>query len=98
MTNKEAIEILERLQDPDPGEGTLTESAFSALQMAIDKLKCGGEALNSCPFCGDKACLVQHSDDDYPWEVRCINITCAGRTEQWNEASAAIRAWNRRAE
>lgn len=39
MTNKEAIKILERLQDPDPHEGTLTEDAYNALQMAIETLE-----------------------------------------------------------
>ena len=38
MTNKEAIAILERLQEPEAWEPQISEDAYTALQMAIDAL------------------------------------------------------------
>ena len=38
MTNKEAIRILERLQEPEAWESQISEDAYTALQMAIDAL------------------------------------------------------------
>ena len=38
MTNKEAIRILERLQEPEAWEPQISEDAYTALQMAIDAL------------------------------------------------------------
>lgn len=39
MTNKEAIEILKRLQDPEPWEPPLNSAAYGALNMAISALE-----------------------------------------------------------
>ena len=39
MTNKEAISILERMQDPEAWEPQVSEKMFTALQMGIDALK-----------------------------------------------------------
>ena len=38
MENKEAIAILERLQEPEAWEPQISEDAYTALQMAIDAL------------------------------------------------------------
>ena len=38
MTNKEAISILERMQEPEAWEPQISEKMFTALQMGIDAL------------------------------------------------------------
>ena len=97
MTKEEAIKILERIQDPDPHEGTLTEDAYNALQMAIDLLKIKGtDYLKRCPFCGKPACIEKTQDTILPWAVRCINTKCGARTGQWMQLDSAAEAWNKR--
>jgi len=39
MTNKRAVDILERMQEPEAWEPAITPEAFEALQMAISALK-----------------------------------------------------------
>lgn len=39
MENKEAIEMLERFQNPEPWEPQITSRAYEALEMAIAALK-----------------------------------------------------------
>ena len=39
MENKEAIEMLERIQNPEPWEPQITRRAYEALEMAIAALK-----------------------------------------------------------
>ena len=39
MTNAEAIEMLKRLQDPEPWEPQLTYAAYDALKLAISALE-----------------------------------------------------------
>lgn len=39
MENREAIEMLERFQNPEPWEPKITDRAYEALQMAISALE-----------------------------------------------------------
>jgi len=39
MTEKEAIQMLERMQEPEPYEPQITHDAYEALQMGIDALE-----------------------------------------------------------
>ena len=53
MTNKEAISILERMQDPEAWEPQVSEKMFTALQMGIDAIKgCKvlADVLDGCPL------------------------------------------------
>ena len=53
MTNKEAISILERMQDPEAWEPQVSEKMFTALQMGIDAIKgCKvlADGLDGCPL------------------------------------------------
>ena len=46
MNKDKAIQLLERLQDPDPYEPQITSEAFDALQMAIDALSADGNTIS----------------------------------------------------
>ena len=46
MNKDKAIQLLERLQDPEPYEPMLTKDAYDAIQMAIDALSAGGDAIS----------------------------------------------------
>lgn len=66
MENKEAIEMLERFQNPEPWEPQITNRAYEALEMAIaalqkqetakivvGKSKGGVTLWNECSKCGE---------------------------------------------
>ena len=62
MTNKRAIEILRRMQEPEAWEPAITPEAFEALQMACTALKTSEKPNSSEPTaqpeivrCGDCA-------------------------------------------
>ena len=46
MNKDKAIQLLERLQDPEPYEPQITSEAFEALQMAIDALSADGDTIS----------------------------------------------------
>lgn len=46
MNKDKAIQLLERLQDPEPYEPMLTRDAYDALQMAIDALSADGDTIS----------------------------------------------------
>ena len=46
MEKSKAIQLLERLQDPEPYEPMLTKDAYDALQMAIDALSADGDTIS----------------------------------------------------
>ena len=46
MNKDKAIQLLERLQDPDPYEPMLTKDAYDAIQMAIDALSADGDMIS----------------------------------------------------
>lgn len=46
MNKDKAIQLLERLQDPEPYEPMLTKDAYDALQMAIDALSADGDTIS----------------------------------------------------
>ena len=46
MNKDKAIQLLERLQDPEPYEPHITSEAFEALQMAIDALSADGDTIS----------------------------------------------------
>ena len=46
MNKDKAIQLLERLQDPEPYEPMLTKDAYDAIQMAIDALSADGDAIS----------------------------------------------------
>ena len=62
MTNKEAIAILERLQEPEAWEPQISEDAYTALEMAIEAFKKQipqkpvdtdvDDRMGKCPLCG----------------------------------------------
>ena len=45
MDKDKAIQLLERLQDPEPYEPMLTKDAYDAIQMAIDALSADGDTI-----------------------------------------------------
>ena len=46
MNKDKAIQLLERLQDPEPYEPMLTKDAYDAIQMAIDALSADGDTIS----------------------------------------------------
>ena len=46
MNKDKAIQLLERLQDPEPYEPMLTKDAYDAIQMAIDALSTDGDTIS----------------------------------------------------
>ena len=46
MNKDKALQLLERLQDPEPYEPMLTKDAYDAIQMAIDALSADGDAIS----------------------------------------------------
>ena len=46
MDKDKAIQLLERLQDPEPYEPMLTKDAYDAIQMAIDALSADGDTIS----------------------------------------------------
>ena len=46
MNKDKAIQLLERLQDPEPYEPMLTKDAYDAIQMAIDALSAEGDTIS----------------------------------------------------
>ena len=46
MEKNKAIQLLERLQDPEPYEPMLTKDAYDAIQMAIDALSADGDTIS----------------------------------------------------
>ena len=46
MDKNKAIQLLERLQDPEPYEPMLTKDAYDAIQMAIDALSADGDTIS----------------------------------------------------
>ena len=46
MNKDKAIQLLERLQDPEPYEPMLTKDAYDAIQMAIDALSADGNTIS----------------------------------------------------
>ena len=46
MNKGKAIQLLERLQDPEPYEPMLTKDAYDAIQMAIDALSADGDTIS----------------------------------------------------
>ena len=46
MNKDKAIQLLERLQDPEPYEPMLTKDAYDAIQMAIDALSADGDTVS----------------------------------------------------
>lgn len=56
------------------------------------------DKLKLCPFCGGSAYLFEaKKHKKFPYYVKCATLTCSCRTERWNTATGAIKAWNRRA-
>lgn len=52
MENREAIELLERFQNPEPWEPKITDRAYEALQTAISALEKQEQAVDkSCETC-----------------------------------------------
>lgn len=49
MTHEEAINLLKRLQEPEPWEPQINQAGFEVLEMAIDALK------KQIPIKADKA-------------------------------------------
>lgn len=96
MSIDEAIRILERLQDPDPTEGTLTVEAWSAIDMAIDSLKRDDQTLKPCPLCGGAAHLVFDRHAQLPWVVMCNRDSCGCNIFARERPEQAIRVWNKR--
>ena len=57
--------------------------------------------LKPCPFCGGEAEMYKqpHVPTGTEFIPRCRKSYCAGRlTKKWLNETAAIEAWNRRAE
>ena len=46
MNKDKAIQLLERLQDPEPYEPMLTKDAYDAIQMAIEALSADGDTIS----------------------------------------------------
>ena len=46
MNKDKAIQLLERLRDPEPYEPMLTKDAYDAIQMAIDALSADGDTIS----------------------------------------------------
>lgn len=46
MNKDKAIQLLERLQDPEPYKPMLTKDAYDAIQMAIDALSADGDTIS----------------------------------------------------
>ena len=46
VNKDKAIQLLERLQDPEPYEPMLTKDAYDAIQMAIDALSADGDTIS----------------------------------------------------
>ena len=46
MNKDKAIQLLERLQDPEPYEPMLTKDAYDAIQIAIDALSADGDTIS----------------------------------------------------
>ena len=55
MENKEAIEMLERFQNPEPWEPQITSRAYEALEMAIAALQKQETAKHECEDCSKQA-------------------------------------------
>ena len=94
MNIDEAIRILERLQEPDLTEGTLTLEAWTALEMAINSLRRDDQAIEPCPLCGEPAHLAFDRHKQLPWTVVCNSCGCNIYGRETPER--AIRIWNRR--
>jgi hypothetical protein len=84
MTNKEAIKILKRLQDPEPWEPQLNSAAYDALDMAISALeKQEGDWNNHKVACllaemfdDDCACNFNGIDEWLPMKCDFAGTTC----------------------
>ena len=70
MENKEAIEMLERFQNPEPWEPQITSRAYEALEMAIAALG-KQEQDKSCETCKHK----KRSTTDWPC-IDCYLSSC----------------------
>ena len=96
MDKNKAIQLLERLQDPEPYEPHITSEAFEAFQMAIDALSADGDTISR------KAVL--EIVEDYPhgdWNIETMN-DMNGMVEQLppannSEITNSSDAINRRA-
>ncbi len=69
MNKDKAIQLLERLQDPEPYEPMLTKDAYDAIQMAIDALenqKSVCEEYCECEDCEAEKMVVQSLSSLYP--------------------------------
>ena len=78
MENKEAIEMLERFQNPEPWEPQITSRAYEALEMAIAALKKQEQAV-------DKCCETCRHKDRLASEWRCSECFRASNLEDYWE-------------
>lgn len=101
MENKEAIAILERLQEPEAWEPQISDDAYTALEMAIEALKkqipkkpiridknkeFDGNWKKICPLCG--RILIERittSEESYPRYYNYTGHCLCGQAIDWEE-------------
>ena len=71
MTPRKAIEILERLQEPEPWEPQITSETWEALQMGIDALESDSlseSGLMARIRAGRGIPPIYQKQEDKPWQ------------------------------